>query len=280
MIVRIGIPALWLAVAMGSVALCGCAKPPAQPIIEEPPAPQAPAAVDLAPQASETPKLPPPKLEEVQIAVKRIFKDAVVIDSSRNPSYLAGDFNGDLSQDLAVVLRPAEGKLSELNQKFPNWIAREPLKEVLLPKSKVLAQPGDASSSLNPAGGQTVRFAESDVLLAIIHGSGPKGWRDPEATQTHLLRDVVGTDMRTLAFKSAAQAYKGTKPFPDIYGDLIQETLIGQSGFLHFTGGVYSWYDRKNYQTATTTTMPRHAGMSAMSANPKSSSTNPAETRR
>jgi hypothetical protein len=82
-----------------------------------------------------------------------------------------------------------------------------------------------------------------------------------------------------MAFKSAAQAYKGTKPFPVIYGDLIQETLIGQSGFLHFTGGVYAWYDPENYRPKTTG-MPRHAGMSAMNAKPKQGSPNPAETQR
>lgn len=280
MLLKSGIRASsWLAVILVSLGLCGCAKPPSPPIVEQPPPPQAPAAISLPPQGSEAPKLPPPKLEEVQAAVKRIFKDAVVIDTSRKTNFLVGDFNGDLSQDLAVILKPAPGKLSALNQEFPNWLAREPIKELLLPKSKILAQPIAARASSSPAAGQTVRFEQGDVMLAIIHGSGPKGWRDPEATQTHLLRDVVGTDMKTLAFKTAAQAYKGTKPFPDIYGDLIQQTLIGQSGFLHFTGGVYAWYDQKNYRPKTTG-MPRHAGMSAMNAKPKQGSPNPPETQR
>lgn len=280
MLLKSGITASsWLVVIVVSVGLFGCAKPPSPPIVEQPPAPQEPAAISLAPQSSEVPKLPPPKIEEVQAAVKRIFKDAVVIDASRRPNFLVGDFNGDLSQDLAVILKPASGKLSELNQEFPNWLAREPLKEVLLPKSKILAQPIAAKPSNGPAAGQTVRFELGDVMLAIIHGSGPKGWRDLEATQTHLLRDVVGTGMKTLAFKSAAEAYRGVKPFPVIYGDLIQQTLIGQSGFLHFTGGVYAWYDPKNYRPKTTG-MPRHAGMSAMNARPKQGSPNPAETQR
>ena len=279
MLLRRGIPASSpLAVILVSIGLCGCAKPPSPPIVEQPPAPQAAAAISLPPQGSEAPKLPPPKVEEVQAAVKRIFKDAVVIDAAGTPNFLVGDFNGDLSQDLAVILKPAPGKLSELNQEFPNWLAREPIKELLLPKSKILAQPIAARAS-SPAAGQTVRFEQGDVMLAIIHGSGPKGWRDQEATQTHLLRDVVGTNMKTLAFKAAAQAYKRTKPFPDIYGDLIQQTLIGQSGFLHFTGGVYAWYDPKNYRPKTTA-MPRHAGMSAMNAKPKPGSPNPAETQR
>lgn len=251
----------WLVVVIGSAALSGCAKPPAQPNVEQPPPPQASAATTPPPQPAELPVLPPPKSEEVQIAVKRIFKDAVVIDPSRKPSFLVGDFNGDLSQDLAIVVKPAEGKLSELNQEFPNWLAREPLKEVLLPKSKMLAHPVAAKPSANPAAGQTIRFEQSDVLLAIIHGYGAKGWRDPEATQTHLLRDVVGVNITILPFKSAVKAYKGIKPFPNIYGDLIQQTLIGQSGFLHFTGGMYGWYDPKNYRAVS---VAAHAGMSGM----------------
>ena len=48
-----------------------------------------------------------PKLVEVQDAVKRVFKDAAVIDSNYNPNFLAGDFNGDTSQDIAVIIKPA-----------------------------------------------------------------------------------------------------------------------------------------------------------------------------
>ena len=55
-----------------------------------------------------------PKTIEVQEAVKRIFKDAAVVNSNYNPNYLAGDFNGDGSQDLAVVLKPV--KLEQMNQ--------------------------------------------------------------------------------------------------------------------------------------------------------------------
>jgi hypothetical protein len=251
-----------LVIVWASVILSGCAKPSTpKPIAEEAAAPPAGDAVSQAPQPAEFPELPPPKLEDVQQAVNRIFKTAVVIDQDRRPAFLVGDFNGDLSQDLAVVLKPAEGKLSELNQEFPNWIAREPLKELLLPKSKVLARPVGARSSSNPALGQTIRFVQSDILLAIIHGNGARGWLDPEATQTHLLRDVVGTDMKTLPFKTAVKVYKDVRPCPTVYVDLIQQRLIGQSGFLHFAGGVYGWYDPRNYSPET---VPVHSRMSAM----------------
>jgi hypothetical protein len=252
----------WFIVVIGSVALCGCVQPPPQPSLEQPPPPQAIEAVAPPMQPGEMPKLPPPRLEDIQEAVKRVFKDAVVIDESRNPNFLVGDFNGDLSQDLGVILKPADGRVSELNQEFPNWIAREPLQEVL-PKSKLLARPGAARPSPNTAAGQTIRFQQSDVLLAIIHGDGPTGWHDPQATQTHLLRGVVGANIRTLPYKGAVKAYNGIKPFPAIHGDLIQETLVGQSGFLHFTGGIYGWYDRKNYKPDAAL-MPAHSPVAAM----------------
>src|SRR5262245_30375305 len=81
--------------------LAGCARPPAQPLVEEPPAPQ-PARSPEANKAPEPIKLPPPERSEILEAVKRIFGDAAIPDESRNPSFLVGDFNGDASQDLAV----------------------------------------------------------------------------------------------------------------------------------------------------------------------------------
>jgi hypothetical protein len=195
-------------------------------------------------------------MDDVQEATTRVFKGAVVIDTNHKPSFLVGDFNGDLSQDLAVVLNPAEGKLAELNQEFPNWIAREPV-EALLAKFKPVAHPV-AEKRPNASAGQTVRFQQTDVLLAIIHGQGPNGWHDPGATQTHLMRDVVGKDMRILPYQQAAKIYKGVKPFPSVFGDLIQETLVGQQGFLHFAGTIYGWYDPKNYKPQP---VPVHSAM-------------------
>jgi hypothetical protein len=246
------------------IVLVGCARTDTvHPVPEQPPAPQPTASVSLpAPQpASDTAKIPAAKLEHVQETVTRIFKDSVTIDSSRAPGFFVGDFNGDQSQDLAVILRPVPSKLSYLNQEFPSWIAREPLKEVLLPKSKAMARPAIARGYENPAAGQTIRFAASDVLIGIVHGYGQKGWRDPEATQTHVLREVAGENIRVLPFSSAAKIYRGVKPLPNIYGDLIQEKLIGQEGFLHFAGGMYEWYDPKNYKQVIASP---HSGVSGM----------------
>jgi len=245
----------------GLLVLFGCGKNQAPPrVAETQPSLPTPATAPEPAKPAPPPDLSQPKPQEVQAAVKRVFKDAVALDVSHNPSFMIGDFNGDTSPDLAVVLKPADGKLSELNGEFPSWIAREPLKDVLLPKSKALARPVPVRAT-NAAAGQTIRFEQGDVLLAIIHGVGSNGWKDPEATQTHLLRGVVGADMHTMALNSAARAYKGVKPFPTIYGDLIQQSLVGQAGFIYFNGGIYAWYDPKNFDVSPVT---GHAGMSAM----------------
>jgi hypothetical protein len=257
------IASIWVLVGLTVSAFVGCGERPAQPVIEQPPVAQNNEEVKPPSEPKASTELPPLTLEEVQAAVKRVFKDAVVMDTDRKPAFLVGDFNGDLSQDLAVILNPAQGKLSELNQEFPNWIAREPLKASLLPKSKILTRSAPSKASPNPAAGQTVRFEQTDVLLAIIHGYGPKGWHDREATQTHVLRDVVGTNPRTLPFKEVVKAYKAVKRFPVIYGDVIEETLIGQEGFVHFAGGTYDWYDPKNFSPKATP-MLGHSAMSAM----------------
>ena len=92
------------------------------------------------------------------------------------PSFIDGDFNGDGSRDLAVVIKPAPNKLADLNEEFPNWILKDPF------------------SSDQPRIPR-LRVAADDTLLAVIHGYGPNGWRDSQATQTFLLKNAVGSGM-------------------------------------------------------------------------------------
>src|SRR6476646_3714519 len=99
------------------------------------------------------PNVVPANLPEVQEAVRRVFKDAAVIDSNFNPSFLTGDFNGDSSQDLAVILKPAPNKLAEMNGQYPSWLLRDPI---------------FSGNAQRPA----LNVEDRDVLLAIIHGYG------------------------------------------------------------------------------------------------------------
>src|SRR5262245_21030114 len=181
-----------------------------------------------AQNAVKVPEQPPSAtLTEVNEAVARVFKNSVTLDSKQTPNFLAGDFNGDSSQDLAVFLMPAAGKLDDLNQEFPPWILRD-----LFVVPKVGAQP--------------MRITANEQLLAVIHGYGKDGWRDPQATQTYLLKNAVGTDVKAYTKNEFASATQGKKA-PRLVGDLIGENLRGQSGYLYFNGAQYSWYDPKTF---------------------------------
>jgi len=206
-----------------SQIIIGCAMTE-NPKVEAPP----PAPTVQEEQPQQMAKLPPPDLAGVQEVVKRVFKDSALIDTNRKPVFVAGDFNGDQSQDIAVVLKPSPEKLSDLNEEFANWLLRDPL---------ATDEPRKAR----------LRVAVDDTLLAVVHGYGENGWRDSQATQTFLLKNVVGSDMETRQPKDVAIADKNQKR-PRLRGDVISEVLQGRSGYLYYSGATYEWYDPKTYK--------------------------------
>ena len=197
---------------------------------ERKPAAEAPPQIAAAP-ADQTQQLqnnlPPPDLKSVEDAVKRVFRDAAVIDTTQQPAFIAGDFNGDSSLDIAVILKPAPDKLSAMNQDYRAWLLRDPL---------------GATESKTPR----LRIAADDLLLAVIHGFGANGWRDPQATQTFLLKHVVGSGIKVHPLKEFSAANTGKK-LPQLRGDLIGETLVGKPGYLYFNGADYAWFDPKTF---------------------------------
>jgi hypothetical protein len=241
---------VFVLVALASLVLCSCANPE-QPHVEEQPKAQEPppvASTASHPETREAVKLPPPQPDEVQEKVRTVFGEAAIADINRRPYFLVGDFNGDASQDLAVVLKPAPGKLDQLNDDYPKWMTRDPLSSVL-PKPVVATNQPPLPN--NPASARGIPVLPGDTLLAVIHGHGPKGWRDPEATQTYLLKNVAGEAIRTQERKEVARS-KG-KPMPQIDGDVIDQRLLGQLGFLYFSypQASYEWYDPVHYKPGT-----------------------------
>jgi hypothetical protein len=88
---------------------------------------------------------------------------------------------------------------------------------------------------------------ESDQLLAIIHGFGPNGWRDPEAQQTYLVKNAVGNRMRAESWKEFLARTKTQGPqSPKLHGDIIHGTVAGRTGFVYFNGAYYYWFDPRN----------------------------------
>jgi hypothetical protein len=213
------------------VILCSCVKPPEQPTAEQPAQPEAvqPPATE-EPQPEPTLKLPTPSAAEVRNAIARIYKNAVIVDITR---FIVGDFNGDGFQDLAAVVRPAEGKLTEINNEVANWILEDPQKIVLPDPKKSVQQ--------FPHLPEPTRVDRMDILLAVLHGYGSDGWRDQRARQTYLLKNAVGNNMKSEQLANVLRMIRGKGNLPRLRGDVISEAIAGESGILYYTGAKYAW---------------------------------------
>jgi len=205
------------------VLVCGCSKSKA-PAVETAPAYQPP-----PPPVVQVPtNVVPAKLNEVEEALNRVFKGAAVVDKSVNPAFYAGDFNGDAVQDIAIAVKPAPGKIETLNEEYPAWLLRDPFA---------------AEETKSP----NLRVDEDESMLAIIHGYGANDWRDPQATQTFLLKNVVGSELEVHAGKEFVKEYRGKKT-PLIRGDVIGQVLRGNRGYIYFAAATYRWFDPETYR--------------------------------
>lgn len=179
-----------------------------------------------APQKAGGPSAP--TLAEVKGAVARVYLDAVLIDASRGTPFVVGDFNGDGSEDIAVVVRPARGALPKLNSEYANWIVEDPQKA--------------APAGQNTPAPETAGVRQDDLLLLILHGYRQAGWHDPLARQTFLLRNAVGEEMRAQSLGEAARAAGGKGVQSQVPMDVIREKLRGQDGFLYWANVRYAWH--------------------------------------
>jgi hypothetical protein len=182
--------------------------------------------------AKEIPKPSPPKPDDVSIVLARVYEKAVTADTSREPLFLVGDFNGDGSQDLAIPVKPNEAKLGDINSELANWILEDP-KTVPIPG---LPLGGRKSGAASP-----VRADKGDALLAIVHGVGTQGWRNPEAKQTFLLKNSGGNSMSAQTVKDL-QNSKDRSKLPPLRGDAIREASGEKVGLIFWTGAKYAWY--------------------------------------
>ncbi len=224
---------------------------------EKPIPPTAASTVDVtAPKVADDP--PPARPEEVKETVDRVFKGAVTIKTDRTPYFLVGDFNGDLSQDLAVVARPTPGRVVEINDELAPWILVEPI-QIAKPVPRGLPY---ADLHAEIARRKQVTIAEGDNLLVIIHGFQAKGWRDSQATQTYVLKNAVGAKMEAQARKQIVWA-GNEKKLPPIQGDVIAQSVNERYGFIYYNG-VYRWYDPRSYKPEPPARMVHGGGARAM----------------
>jgi len=233
-----------LALVTTPAAQFGCARPERVPETraEEQPSPEQLASRQATPTPQEVVPQAPPRADEVGEAVKRIFNDVVTVEQTRNPYFVSGDFNADKSEDLAVIVKPADNEMAVLaiNDELANWLIREP-KKIMVPKPLGQARAMEIRSKPDP-------IRKGDELLAVIHGFGPTGWRNPEARQTFLLKDVAGSGLKAESVKKLA---KSNADLPLLNGQVIQngdvlfETLAGGKGLLFWTGSAYSWFPQQ-----------------------------------
>ncbi len=221
--------------------ISACTKTTEEAKSTEPPPRVEPAVVPatgLLPLVSPTPTpspaaktTEPPDPTEIRNAVARVFENAATPDASRNPNFAVGDFNGDGSEDLAVVVKANENSLGEINNELANWLLEDP---------RNVALPNAGPTARIPAG-KPVRAEKGDTLLAIIHGVGPQGWRAPEAKQTFLLKNAAGSNVVVQSAKDLRNI-KDKQKLPSLKGDAISETVGGKSGLVFWTGAKYAWY--------------------------------------
>jgi hypothetical protein len=174
---------------------------------------------------------PPPRPSEVREAVQRVYQRSVTVYAKRNGHFITGDFNGDRSQDIAVIVKPGEGKLADLNSDVANWTIQD-AQNVAIHVTRTLSRPTPPAP---------MKVKPNDLLLAVIHGYGSSGWRDPQARQTYLLRNAVGMDLE-VPRSTVINAATDKRKLPRLRGDVVMEIMAGQTGILYWTGAKYAWY--------------------------------------
>jgi hypothetical protein len=177
---------------------------------------------------------PMPTLAEVNAAVQRVYVNTVEIDARHSAPFILGDFNGDGSQDLAVVVRPAKGALLKLNSEYANWIVEDPRKIVLPDPTKAVQK------LPKPPARETIQ--QDDLLLVILHGYQQEGWHHQYARQTFLLKNSVGENMRVQSLNELSVAAAEKNAFLRTSGDVVSERLSGHEGFLYWINGKYAWH--------------------------------------
>ena len=212
-------------------ALQGCTSNQAQSV-EKPIAVSTPQPTPAGSPVA-VPKLPPPTNAQVDEAFRRVFGDDLVAQSdegSGHPAFIVGDFNGDQSEDLAIIVHPATGKLDQINDELANWTIQDADKAFIAPPGKAVVVPPK----------QTRPHVErGEQLLAIIHGFGPEGWRNPQARQAYIVKHAAATFEGTapsISQKAIRAMHLPTET------DIIKEVRNNKKGFVFWTGGVYAWH--------------------------------------
>lgn len=221
--------AFGLSAAAVLMALMGCKGNGREARMEKP----IPVATPLkSPEAPAAP-LPPPTPADVASAMRRIFGDDLLPQSGKGQWFIVGDFNGDNSQDVAVIARVRADKLEEVNSELANWTIQDADKFFVPRSNKRVVR----LSPISPA-----KVGSGEEVLAIIHGYGPKGWRNPDARQAYVVRHAAAKFVGLAPSISIRQIRAMHLP---VQTDIIKEIRDNKKGFLFWTGGAYAWHPDK-----------------------------------
>jgi hypothetical protein len=178
-------------------------------------------------------KLPPPTSADAEAALQRVFGDTLVMDHKAAQPFIVGDFNGDDSEDLAVIARPAPGKLNEVNAELADWIVQDADRFYIAPngKSKVVVPEMEKP-----------KIVAGEPVLAIIHGYGPEGWRNAAARQAYIVKHAAATFVGTAPSISRKSIRLMRLP---VRTEIIEQVRDKQRGFLFWTGAEYAWHPEK-----------------------------------
>jgi hypothetical protein len=158
-----------------------------------------------------------PSPGDVQAAVGRVFRGAAALSGSVSP--LTGDFNGDGIPDLVVVVRPEAGSIEAFRSPLSNWILDDPRAR------------GTPFHPL-PVDGAT-------VFVAMIHGYGPAGWRNPEARETYVLAGIAPLSLRARPIRDGD--LDGPRSRARLSGDAIDVASAEGQGVLCWDGARYAY---------------------------------------
>jgi len=174
-------------------------------------------------------KLPPPRASEVEEGLRRAFAETLRPAGALRA--VVGDFNGDGAEDVALPVSPAEGRLAELNDGVANWRVQDALDDPAV---------RDAPSAKVPPAAVTVQ--PHDVLLAVVHGYGVRGWRDERARQCYLVRHATGAPLEARPRTELLRYVQRVPDEPRLSGDVILASAGRTAGFVYWTGVRYAWH--------------------------------------
>ncbi|HKV38044.1 MAG TPA: hypothetical protein VJX67_02435 [Blastocatellia bacterium] len=193
------------------------------------------ARLDDKPEPTQAVRLAPATPAEVAEAVRRVYGRFLTVRDSQPSAFVTGEFNGDTSEDLAVLVKmaPEDDAYLAINDEYANWTIDDPIKSVL----------PNPESGLNalPTVNERPLVRRNDDLIAVIHGLGPQGWRNPEARQSYLLKGVAGQALKAEPAQALVNSAKDVRTLLLKGHDVIAETVMGQPGILFWAGGAYVW---------------------------------------